>query len=50
MRHAELELAVLGGRTLERLEAAEQRADVADEQAARLVVVPEVPVHLDARA
>ena len=49
MGHAELELPVLGGRALERLDPAEERADVADEQAARVVLVPEVAVHLDAR-
>ena len=49
MRHAELEQAVLRRGAVERLHPAEERADVADEQAARVALVPEVAVHLDAR-
>ena len=49
VRHAELEQPVLGRRAVEGLHPAEERADVADEQAARVALVPEVAVHLDAR-
>ena len=47
--HADLEQPVLGRRAVERLHPTEERADVADEQAARVALVPEVAVHLDAR-
>ena len=49
VHHPELELAVLGARILERLDAAEQLSDVADEDAARPVVVPAHTVHRDLR-
>ena len=49
MRHAELELAVLGRRVVERLEPTEERAHVADQETARVVVVPQVAVHFDPR-
>src|SRR6185503_11956696 len=48
IRDAELEQAVVRTRVVEDLDSAEQRADVPDEDAARLALVPELAVHLDA--
>ncbi len=47
LRHADLELPVVRSSILERLDPAEERAEVAHEEAARVAFVPEVSVHLD---
>jgi hypothetical protein len=47
VRDADLKLAIVRPGALERLDAAKQRSDVADEQAACIALVPEISVDLD---